>query len=109
MQPEPRNLDPRRIRAADEIYAQARNHLDKIIEHVHEMESDIYTVSGNRDSSVLYDWLKGYIQIAERNGGQKAHDITLLMCAAAITRLVRDERTDATLAELDKELDDDDH
>jgi hypothetical protein len=101
-QPNEANLDPKRIHAADEIYTTARNHLDKIIAHVKEMEPDIYTVAGNADASVLYDWLKGYIAVAERNGGKPAHEVTLLMCAAAITRLVRASRTDNDpLAQLD--------
>lgn len=108
--PEPRNLDPKRIHAADEMYTQARNHLDRIMAHVRTMEPNIYGTAGNRDSSVLYDWLKGYILVAEKGGGENAHKMTVLMCAAALTRLVRDERTDATLAELDKEIEDhDDH
>lgn len=108
MQPEPRNRDPRRIHAADEMYTAARNHLDKIMAHVKEMEPDIYLVGGNDDSSVLYDWLRTYIRVAEDMGGENARKVTLIMCAAAITRLVRDERTDAALAELDKELGNDD-
>jgi DNA topoisomerase VI subunit A len=109
MQPNEANRDPRRIHAADKMYAQARNHLDKIIEHVKELEPDIYTVSGNTDSSVLYDWLKGYIKVAEDKAselseaqGKAARDMTLLMCAAAITRLVWASRTDNDpLAQLD--------
>lgn len=96
------NRDPSRIHGADEMWTAALNHLDKIIAHVKTMEDDIYTVAGgNHDASVLYDWLKGYIMVAETKGGQQARNMTLLMAAAAITRLVRAPRTDDPLAQLD--------
>lgn len=111
--PDPHNLDPARIHGADEMYAQARNHLDKIIAYVRQQESNIYAMAGNTDTSVLYDWFRAYIKQAENHGGQAmqkhARDTTLLMCAAALTRLVRDTRTDATLAQLDWKEPDDDH
>jgi hypothetical protein len=89
------NRDPARIHGADEMWTQALNHLDKIIAHVKTMEPDIYVMAGeNTDASVLFDWLKGYIKVAENVGGRAAHETTLLMCAAAITKLVRASRTD---------------
>lgn len=97
------NRDPARIHGAEQVWAQANTHLQKIMDHVATLEDDIYTAAGgNHDPSVLYDWLKAYIQTAERNGGKPARDVTMLMCAAAITRLVRAPRTtNDPLAQLD--------
>lgn len=96
------NRDPARIHGADEMWTQALNQLDKIIAYIRTLEADIYTEAGeNTDASVLYDWLKAYIKKAEDNGGQVARDSTMLMAAAAITRLVRAPRTDDPLAQLD--------
>lgn len=106
------NRDPAKIHAADEVWTQALNHLDKIIAHVATLEDDIYTAAGgNHDPSVLYDWLKAYIMTAERHGGRVAHGITTLMCAAAITRLVcASHTTKDPLAQLDWKVEDnDDH
>jgi hypothetical protein len=78
---------------------------------------------GNADISVVYDWWKAYIQLAEEQGqnvanligaqGNGAHDMTILMCAAAITRLMHAEAgmaTSTVLAQLEKEIgNDDDH
>lgn len=105
------NADPRRIHAADEMWTAATDHLDKIIEHVRTMEPNIYRMAQeNHDISVLFDWMKMYIISVEEQYGEQAHRMTMLMCAAAVTRLVRAPRTDDVLAQLDKELNqDDDH
>jgi hypothetical protein len=110
MYPEEVNRDPARIHGADEMWTSALNRLDKIVAYIRTMEPDIYTAAGeNHDSSVLYDWLKGYIMIAETRGGRVARQTTTLMCAAALTKLVRAPRTDDPLAQLDwKEPEDDD-
>lgn len=103
--PNPENLNPARIKAADEMYAEARNHLDKIIAYSRSVESIVYAKAGNADPSVIYDWFKAYIVMAHRDGGEQAQNTTMLMCAAALTRLVCETHTDATLlAELDKEI-----
>lgn len=104
------NSDPRRIRAADEMYAQARNHLDKILDTLTtDALPEVYTATGgNDDASVTFDFLKTYIIKAEREYGESAHQVTILMCAAAMTRLVRASTIDP-LAQLDKEISHDDH
>lgn len=107
LSPTPNNRDPAVVSMADRIWLDASEHLDKIVAYVKTLEPDIYAMAGNTDTSVLYDWLKGYIQVAEVNGGKQARDVTLLMAAAAITRLVReDERIAASnlLGELEKEI-----
>jgi hypothetical protein len=104
------NRDPKRVHGADQLWAEASIHLDKIIAYVRTQESDIYTeAGGNHDPSVLYDWMKGYIMAAEVSGGRAARHMTLLMAAASITRLTRAPRVDDPLAQLDKELGHDDH
>jgi hypothetical protein len=101
------NRDPARIHGAEQMWAQAQQHLDKIIANVRQDEPRIIAqTGGNTDDSALYDFLKGYIMQAERISGQKAHDVTILMCAAAIVRLVRAPRTDDILAQLDWETGD---
>lgn len=96
---------PSHIHGAEQMWAQGSAYLDQVIKHVREHEPAIYGNVGNTDSSVLYDWLKAFIITAEQDGNPTAHDVTILMCAAAITRLVRAPRTDDPLAQLDKEID----
>lgn len=99
------NRDPGRIQAADQMWAEATAHLDKVVNHIRELEPAIIRATGeNTDSSVIFDWLKAYIYRAETNGGDVAHQVTMAMCAAAITKLVRAPRTDDPLAQLDKEI-----
>jgi hypothetical protein len=104
------NRDPRRIHGAEQMWAQASIHLDRVLAMVHEQEPAIIeNAAGNTDPSVIYDWLKLFIMVAERHG-QEAHNTTILMCAAAITRLARAPRVDDPLAQLDwKETGNDDH
>lgn len=104
--PPPENRDPRRIHGAEQMWAAASRHLDKVIALVHAEESAIIAnAAGNSDASVIYDWLKLFIMVAEKddepNGDQQAHNTTILMCAAAITRLVRAPRINDPLAQLD--------
>lgn len=96
---------PQAIHGAEQMWAIANNHLQKIIDEVKSNEPGIYAKAGNTDPSVLYDWFKMYIQVAEQRAGAPAHDMTILMCCAAITRLVRDERTEVSdvLTQLEKE------
>lgn len=100
--PENPNTEPWRIHGAEQVWAQADEHLGKIIANLQLMEPNIYEqAAGNDDASVLYDYLKGFItRSAKTDPG--ALDTSLLMCAAAITRLVRASRTDTDiLAQLD--------
>jgi hypothetical protein len=104
------NEDPRRIHIAEQMWATMSQRLDQIIEYVRSEEPQIYEVGGNTDASVLFDWMKYYIVTNERAFGEQAEVMTLLMCAAAITRLVRAPLTDDVLAQLDKEIEgNDDH
>lgn len=99
---------PAHIHGAEQMWAQASAYLDVIIKQVRMREPMIYGAVENTDSSVLYEWLKCFILGAEAGGGDNPtpHEVTILMCAAAITKLVRAPRTtDDTLAQLDKELD----
>lgn len=99
------NRDPRRIHGADEMWAEARDHLDKILDEVTKIMPKIYVqAGGNTDASVTFDFMKGYIMKSEQTGGMMAHRVTVLMCAAAITRLVRAPRANDPLAQLDKEI-----
>jgi hypothetical protein len=99
------NTDPRTIHHAEQVWADVSAHLDRVIAMITEQEPQIYLVAGNSDSSVLFDFMKGYIVDAERENGLASHLTTVLMCAAAITRIVRAPRTNDPLAQLDKEID----
>jgi hypothetical protein len=106
--------DPRRIQDTEQMWAQATEHVDSILAFVRRQEPLIYAkVGGNTDISVLFDWFKAYIQVAENQGGQEQHNATIVICAAALTRLMRqDDLTDArtVLAQLERDMtDDDDH
>lgn len=106
------NSDPRRISAADQMWADASRCLDNVIEYVRSQEPELYAIAAeNSDDSVLFDYMKGYIMESERRAPGDGHKATILFCAAAITRLVRGPRTNDVLAQLDKELeqDNDDH
>lgn len=114
-QPLPGNNDAYPMHNAEQMWAQANEHLGKVIEYAESVMPTAYAnAGGNQDISVVYDWWKAYIQIAEQMGGSAAHDMTILMCSAAITRLMRQDdrmRADTVLAQLEKEIQghDDDH
>jgi hypothetical protein len=110
--------NPHTYQKAEQLWAQADEALGKVIEHIKGLESKIYSEAGeNSDTSVLFDFMKGYIMAAEQQAevvglGQLGHDSTLIMAASAITRLIRYDdrmRADTVLAQLDKEITDDDH
>lgn len=106
------NRDPRRIHGADEKWTAALNHLGTVMEYIEGIEPMIYSAGGNTDASVLFDFMAGYIQKAEQAGGLQAQIMTRFMCAAAITKLVRASRTtstDDTLAQLERDMHNDDH
>lgn len=118
MEPQPlpdNNSHPERTHLAEQMWAQADEHLGKVIGYAQSVMPAAYAnAGGNQDISVVYDWWKAYIQVAEQVGGQRAHEITILMCSAAITRLMRQDdrmRADTVLAQLEKEITghDDDH
>lgn len=103
------NLGPRNTHGAEQMWAEANAYLDGIIKLLKEKEPAIYRIAQNSDASVLYDWLKAFVQGTENQPGplgEAAHGTTMLMCCAAITRLVRSERAEAddVLAQLEKEL-----
>lgn len=101
------NQDPRRIHNEEQFWANAQEHLDKILELVARELPKTQEYIGNTDPSVTFSWLRHYIIDAEREFGMVAHLSTVLMCAAAITRLARAPRaeTENILAQLDKEID----
>lgn len=101
------NRDPRRIHNEEQFWAQAQAHLDKVLELVGQQIPHTEAFIGNSDPSVTFSWLRNYIIDAEREYGMVAHLTTVLMCAAAITRLARAPRaeTESILAQLDKEID----
>ena len=105
------NVQASRIAQADQFWAAGQSALNDFIDWVRAREDHIAEAAGgNTDASVVFDWLKGYIQTAEAMGGKQAHDMTVGMCAVAITKLVRAPRTNDILAQLDKEINhDDDH
>jgi hypothetical protein len=105
------NKDPRRIHTEDQFWADAGVHLDKVLAEVREKLPEIYEEGGNTDSSVVFAWLRHYIITAERQWGPVAHLTTVLMCAAAITRLVGAPLTNDVLAQLEKDMEtgNDDH
>lgn len=114
-EPQPDNTMPARTHAAEQMWAEADEQLGKVIAYAESVMPSVYAnAGGNNDVSVVYDWWKAYIQIAETVGGQRGHDMTVLMCSAAITRLMRNEdrmQASTVLAQLEKEIQghDDDH
>lgn len=95
------NREPHRIHNEDQFWAEAGTHLDKVMQMIGEKLPEIYDEGGNTDPSVLFSWLRHYIVQAERDYGMVAHLTTVLMCAAAITRLVEAPSTNDVLAHLD--------
>jgi hypothetical protein len=113
-QPIPGNDEAYPMHNAEQMWAQADEHLGKVIEYAESVMPIAYAnAGGNQDISVVYDWWKSYIQIAEHMSGEAAHSMTILMCSAALTRLMRNDdrmRADTVLAQLEKEIsNDDDH
>ena len=123
VEPIPGNNDPHRVHGAEQMWAAADAHLRKVIEYAHTVMPDVYAkAGGNTDISVVYDWWKAYIQAAEEVGENLsnmlglnhngAHDMTVLMCAAAITKLMASEETmrvSTVLTQLERDINDDDH
>lgn len=106
------NRDPMRVHKSEQSWAGASESLDKVVAYVRSQEPELYRIAGgNTDASVLFDYMKGYIVESERQApGSMGHMATVLFCAAAITRLVRAPLTNDALAQLDKEIEDnDDH
>lgn len=109
------NREPHRIHNEEQFWAEAGLHLDHVMEMLTAELPEVYRIAGNTDDSVIFSWLRHYIVAAEKEFGPLAHLTTVLMCAAAITRLARaDERAkaNAVLAQLDKDMEtenDDDH
>jgi hypothetical protein len=103
------------VHSAEQMWADADASLDRVVAHIRDQLPYIYaTAGGNTDASVVFDYMKGYIQESERTApGNVGHIATMLFCAAAFTRLVRDDRTDASdlLAKLEKDMEtgNDDH
>lgn len=103
------------VHNAEQVWADASRSLDNVINHIREQLPHIYaTAGGNTDASVIFDYMKSYIQESERAApGNIGHVATVLFCAAAFTRLVRDDRTNVNdpLAQLDKDMEtgNDDH
>lgn len=101
----------KRMQQAEQLWMTASQHLDNIIEHIREHhEQELYKRLENTDASALFEFMKNYIMTAEEQNGEDfakmtdAHKTTILIAATALTRLVRDTRTDATLADLEKEI-----
>lgn len=91
------------------MWAEAKAHLDKTIKALRELEPRIYESLENSDASVLFDYFKGFLvnqlTIGQAIGSPVAYQTTILMCAAAITELVRAPRTtNDPLAQLDEEF-----
>lgn len=105
-----RNQDPRRIQHADQAYAEANLVLTQIISGLRRVEPEVYA-HANDDASVLFDYLKAFIRRTHSLGGEHAIQVTTMICAVALTKLVRAPRTETNpLAHLERELNqDDDH
>lgn len=105
-----RNQDPRRIQKADQAYAEANLVLEQALSGIREIEPNIYA-HANHDASVLFDYLKAFIKRTHALGGERAVQVTTMMCAVALTKLARAPRVEPNpLAHLEKELNqDDDH
>lgn len=102
------NTGADRVHGAEQMWAQANEWLEKIMGYANSVMPIVYTnAGGNKDISVVFDWWKAYIQLAEIQRGQDAHDMTIIMCSAALTRLMRQDdrmRADTVLAQLEKEI-----
>lgn len=113
------NRTPQAMHHAEQMWAQANTALDRILVHIKGLEPGMYDKVGqSTDASVLFDFMKGYIMTAEWQAeamgqGRVARDATIVLCACAITRLMRSEdsmQTSTVLAELERDInDDDDH
>lgn len=99
------NQDPRRIQAADQMYAEADLILTQVLAGIREIEPSIYK-HANHDASVLFDYLKSFINRAHTIGGERSEAVTLVVCAAALTKLARAPRVESNpLAHLEDEGD----
>lgn len=111
-EPIPGNDKADRVHNAEQMWATASEQLDQIIAYADSVMPDVFVrAGGNDDISVIYDWWKAYVMQAEMMGGRGAHDMTVIVCCAALTRLMRIEdrmRADTVLAQLDKEITDND-
>jgi hypothetical protein len=59
---------------AEQMYAEASHQLDKVIEYAASVMPQVYAnAGGNADISVVYDWWKAYIQLAEEQGQNVAN------------------------------------
>lgn len=117
-EPVPDNNRPEVVHHAEQMWGRADEQLQKILDHTEGMLPVIYeNAGGNTDISALYDYWKAYIQVAENTGAtisaalgmdeNPAHTMTILVCAAALTRLMRADdrmRADTVLAQLEKEI-----
>lgn len=108
------NKSPKIMHECEQLWAQADQALENVLNHIKGIEDKVYhNAAGNTDTSVLFDFMKGYIMAAERDAeavgaGQIARNATLLLCAASITRLIRHDdrmRADTLFAQLEKEND----
>src|SRR3954469_12779919 len=103
------------VHNAEQMWADASVSLDRVVAHIRSQLPNIYRAAGgNTDASVVFDYMKGYIQESERTApDERGHIATMLFCAAAFTILVRDDRANASdlLAKLEKDMEtgNDDH
>lgn len=102
------NNSPDLIHNAEQMWAEADEHLGDVLKWAESILPSLYlNAGGNTDISVIYDWWKAYIVIAEQHSPE-SHSMTIVMCCAALTRLMRHDdrmRADTVLAQLEKEID----
>src|SRR4051812_14396660 len=112
------NRSPQAMHHAEQLWANANAAMDKLLVHLKELEPVMYARAGqSSDASVLFDFMKGYFQASELQTqamglGQAGHDGTIVIAACAITRLMRENdrmQTSTVLAELERDINNDDH
>jgi len=98
---------PEQIHQLEQRWAYAENALDQILESLRDDIPKVSQATGLSDGSIVFDYMQAFIMTKEKQGSN--HWFTVVMCAAAMTRLARASRADdELLTRLDKEINDND-
>jgi hypothetical protein len=99
------NMTPGQIHLAEQRWAAAQEVLDINLKQLLENVPHITEIAGTSDTSMLFDFMWASIMKQEQVD-PAAHAITVVMCAAAFTRLARASRAEDPLAQLDPDNED---
>lgn len=101
--------DPGKIHRAEQNWEAATQGLSRIVEHIRDKHNVLtHAAGGNSDVSVTFDYVHQWIRRMESESPtpELTHHMTVMWCAAAITRLVHASGTESSLAQLDWETPD---